>query len=257
MSTPPARRVASRRPRALLLVGGWEGHAPEAMGDFAQSSVLRGLDVTRTSDLSVLNAEDLGRFDLLVPIWTFGEITTAQERALLDSVERGLGVIAWHGFASAWLASRATKHLLGGQFMAHPGGDDVEYEVEFDGSHELARGLAPLRLRSEQYYLLVDPGVRVLAHTVIHGGEMPWLRGVRMPAAWVRSWGRGRVGYVALGHRVADVASPSVLTLLQRLAAWAARDGLSAPDASGGGAFAHARDPSPAPVVIRTGTPAR
>lgn len=237
MSVPVRLPVSPRQstPRVLLLAGGWEGHDPRAMGDFAQHEVLRGCDVTRTDQMDVFNLADLARFDVLVPWWTFGEITSAQEHALLSAVAGGLGLVAWHSLTSAWLASRATKHLIGAQFVAHPGGDDVEYEVECDPGHPLVNGGGEgegssstsmpirLRVRSEQYYLLVDPAVRPFAWTTIQApNELPWLRGVRMPVGWTREWGRGRVMYCSIGHRPSDLRTPMLLALLQRAVAWAA-----------------------------------
>lgn len=214
---------AVRTPRALVLAGGWEGHDPERTAEFAERHLLRGFEVVQSRRLDVLSEDVLSGFDLLVPIWTFGELNEGQERALLAAVEEGMGLLAWHGFASAFLGCRAHKFLLGGQFVAHPGGDAVAYSVRFDARHALTRGLADARFTSEQYYLLVDPGVTVLATTQMAGEAMPWTAGVRMPQAWVRDWGRGRVAYVAPGHTLEVLMQPSILELLRRCAWWARR----------------------------------
>ncbi len=213
---------APTRPRALILHGGWEGHTPDATADFAEQHLLPDFDVTRAATLDVLNPTTLASFDLLLPIWTFGEITPAQESALLTSVERGLGVLAWHGALSAFLESRPHKLLLGGQFVAHPGDEDVTYDVHFLDD-PLTADLPMLRTTTEQYYLLVDPAVRILATTTIVAPSMPWLSGVSMPVAWTRAWGSGRVAYCAIGHRVEDLALPQVRTFLTRAASWASR----------------------------------
>jgi type 1 glutamine amidotransferase len=137
-------------------------------------------------------------------------------------VAGGLGLLAWHGATSAFLESRPHKHLLGGQFVGHPGGADVEYTVHFRPG-PLTGGLADVTLRSEQYYLLVDPAVEVLATTEIVAPDEPWLTGVEMPVAWVRPWGAGRVGYVSVGHGVEELAIPPITELLRRLAHSVAR----------------------------------
>ena len=211
------------RPRALVLAGGWEVHQPEALADFAATTVLDGFDVVRTADLGALDPATLAGFDLLVPLWTFGDIATAQEAALVEAVAGGLGLVTWHGATSAFIASRPFKFLVGGQFVAHPGDEGVTYTVEFGGDDPLVEGLEPVTVTSEQYYLLVDPAVTVLATTRMVAPGMAWLSGVEMPAAWHRTWGAGRVFYCSLGHTVEILEQPSVTTLLRRAAAWATR----------------------------------
>jgi type 1 glutamine amidotransferase len=209
--------------RALVLHGGWEGHEPDRAADFATSRLLAGFDVEQSDDLAVLDREVLAGFDLIVPIWTFGSLTDGQCAALVDAVTGGLGLVSWHGGASSFLSSRAHKFLLGGMFVAHPGGGDVTYTVELLGNDPLVEGLDDVTVTSEQSYLLVDPGVKVLATTIVEGPGMPWTAGVRMPVAWTRSWGVGRVFYCSLGHSVDVLEIPSVTTLLGRAVQWAAR----------------------------------
>lgn len=209
--------------RALLLYGGWEGHQPERCADYAERSLLEEFEVTRSKDLGMLQPDALSQFDLVVPIWTFGELSQDREEALLQSVASGLGLVSWHGFASAFLESRPHKFLLGGQFVGHPGGNHVTYAVRFLANDPLVDGLEDFTISSEQYYLLIDPGVKVVAATSIVGDKMEWLSGVAMPLAWKRPWGMGRVFYCALGHALEDLQHPSVITMLRRAVRWAAR----------------------------------
>lgn len=212
----------------MILYGGWEEHKPELLADFAAQSVLADFDVSRSQDLAMLDTEVLAGIDLLVLLWTFGEITSAQEEALLGAVHDGLGLLTWHGATSAFLASRGHKFLIGGQFMAHPGGENVTYDVDFLANDPLVEGLPDVTVTSEQYYLLVDPGVKVLATTAMAnpGGDPP---AVAMPVVWKRGWGQGRVFYCSLGHTPETLESPPVLTLLRRAATWASRQPPASP----------------------------
>jgi type 1 glutamine amidotransferase len=208
--------------RALLLAGGWQGHEPDVAADFVLAELLTGFEVIRERDLRVLQSTVLSEAEVLLPIWTLGELTETQESALCGAVEQGLGLVAWHGAASAFQASRRYKQVLGGQFMAHPGGDQTRYLVRF-ADDPLTAGLSDCWVTSEQYYLMVDPGVSVLATTTMVSDELPWLKGVVMPVAWRRTWGRGRVFYCALGHQVSVLRLPPVHELLRRAVDWAAR----------------------------------
>jgi type 1 glutamine amidotransferase len=193
------------------------------MADFARHRVLTGFDVDHTHDLDVLDRAALADVDLLVPLWTFGELADPQEAALVGAVADGLGLVTWHGATSAFLASRPFKFLVGGQFVAHPGDSEVTYTVGFVGDDPLVDGLEPVTVTSEQYYLLVDPAVTVLATTRMVAPGMDWLEGVEMPVAWHRRWGSGRVFYCSLGHTLDALEQTSVTTLLRRATRWASR----------------------------------
>lgn len=221
--SPESKVSGNGRKRVLLLYGGWEGHQPEHFAGFAENELLGSFDVVRSQDLGMLHPEVLSGFDLLVPIWTFGELTDTQEEALLNAVADGMGMVAWHGNACSFLNSRPHKFLLGGQFVGHPGGNGVAYWVRFLGNDPLVDGLQDFMVTSEQYYLLIDPAVKVLATASIDGGETCWVTGVQMPVAWKRQWGRGRVFYCALGHTLDVLKHPSVTMLLSRALRWACR----------------------------------
>jgi type 1 glutamine amidotransferase len=211
-----------------VLYGGWEGHDPEKIAGFAADRLAPDFDLVRARELDVLCPKVLGEFDLLLPIWTFGELSADREQALVQAVEAGLGLVAWHGHASAFLGSRAHKWLLGGQFVGHPGGKELAYTIRFLGNDPLVDGLEPMRITSEQYYVLVDPAVKVLATSRIDGAGMDWLADVEMPVAWTRRWGRGRVFYCSLGHDVAVLERAPVRQLLRRAVLWASRRSRSA-----------------------------
>jgi len=218
-----AQRGDAVKPKALLLHGGPPTHNPDLFAEFAEEFVLVDCEVTHARTLDVFDPFFLSQFDLLIPIWMFDEISSDQERALLNAVRDGLGLVSWHGATSAFLNSRPHKHMLGGQFVAHPGGAETTYRVRFEPDQPLTAGLEDVVVTSEQYYMLLDPAIRPLAYTTIEGTGMEWLAGVEMPVAWTREWGQGRVFYCSLGHTLADLESHSVRTLFRRAAAWAAR----------------------------------
>lgn len=215
---------AAKQKRILLLYGGWRGHSPKRFADFALTKLLTEYDVTCSESLRALRRPYLDGFECLLPIWTFGKLSDKQQNALLEAVAGGLGYVGWHGNASSFLECRPHKFMLGGQFVGHPGGNHIKYPVRFLNNDPLVKGLKDVTVRSEQYYLLVDPAVKVLADSPVHGGEQRWLKGVTMPVAWKKKWGRGRVFYCALGHTVNVLETPPVTTLLKRALAWACRN---------------------------------
>jgi hypothetical protein len=78
-------------------------------------------------------------------------------------------------------------------------------------------------MKSEQYFMHVDPGVAVLATTTFSGQHAPWIDGTVMPVVWKKLYGKGRVFYTSLGHVAADFDVPEARTIVQRGLLWAAR----------------------------------
>ncbi|HEX7005347.1 MAG TPA: ThuA domain-containing protein [Trueperaceae bacterium] len=212
--------------RALIVYGGWPGHQPVEFQVWASERLsAEGVEVEAVDSLEPLEDQRrLEGFDLIVPIWTMGELSDEQEKGLKEAVRNGVGLAGWHGGMGDAFRSRPTfQFMVGGQFVAHPGGDDVTYVVKFTGDDELTRGLSDFSITSEQYYLHVDPSNEVLATTVFSGETHPWVAGVEMPVAWKRRWGEGRVFYSSLGHQRRDFDIPEVAELTLRGMLWAAR----------------------------------
>ena len=158
-------------------------------------------------------------FDLLVPIWTMGEISNEQLKPVLQAVhEQGVGIGGVHGgMCDAFRQQTEWQFMCGGQWVAHPGNDGVNYTVEMNPAEPdpVTAGVPTLQICSEQYYLHVDPCIRVLATTTFGDGTV-------MPVVWTKHYGKGRVFYCSLGHRV-DVIEPSeILALITRGLLWAA-----------------------------------
>jgi type 1 glutamine amidotransferase len=78
-------------------------------------------------------------------------------------------------------------------------------------------------MHSEQYYMLVDPSVEVLATTTFSGQAVPEIAGVAMPVVWKKLYGKGRVFNTTLGHVASDFDVKEAREIVQRGLLWAAR----------------------------------
>jgi type 1 glutamine amidotransferase len=76
-------------------------------------------------------------------------------------------------------------------------------------------------MHSEQYYMHVDPNVKVLATTRFSGDHAHWIDGAVMPVVWKKTYGKGRVFYTSLGHVAADFTVPEALEIMKRGILWA------------------------------------
>ncbi len=211
---------------ALLVWGGWEGHEPEKGAKlFAPFLEEHGYRTTVAPTLDIyLDEATMSSLDLIVPIWTMGTITEAQEKALLRTVRAGCGLAGWHGcMADSFRQSTEYQFMVGGQWVAHPGGI-IDYTVHISQPADpIVAGLTDFAMHSEQYYMHVDPSNEVLATTTFTGEHEAWTTGCVMPVVWKKRWGQGRVFYSSLGHVNSDFTVPEVLTIMQRGLLWASR----------------------------------
>ncbi len=211
---------------ALFVWGGWDGHQPRETTDVF-AAVLRNegyrVELSDTLD-TYLDQGKLAALDLIVPVWTMGTITREQERGLLAAVQGGVGIAGWHGgMGDSFRANPDYQFMVGGQWVAHPGGI-IDYEVNItDHADPITAGIADFKMHSEQYYMHVDPSNQVLATTTFSGDHAPWIAGCVMPVVWKRRWGQGRVFYCSLGHVAHDFDVPEVREIVRRGMLWASR----------------------------------
>ena len=206
--------------KALIVYGGWSGHEPEKFAAiFEQALKEHGFEVEMSKTLdSYLNESALREIDLIVPHWTMGKISQDQCKNLCKAVrEDGVGIAGVHGgMGDSFRESTDYQFMVGGQWVAHPGGI-IDYRVQIvDHADEVTAGLEHFNMRSEQYYMHVDPSNHVLASTTFE------CNGCTMPVAWKRMYGKGRVFYSSLGHVAADLDSPQAKTIIVRGMLWAA-----------------------------------
>jgi type 1 glutamine amidotransferase len=213
---------------ALVVWGGWKGHEPEQVaGIFAEC--LRAEDfaveVADTLD-AFLDGEKLKGLDLIVPLWTMGEIKKEQRAPVLAAVQSGVGLAGCHGgMCDAFRQDVEWQFMTGGQWVAHPGGADVTYAVKIvDRQHVITEGLEDFEVTSEQYYVHVDPANHVLATTRFPTVDGPHAANgpVDVPVSWTRRWGEGRVFYSSLGHVAATAREAGPHELMRRGMLWAA-----------------------------------
>ena len=212
--------------KALLVWGGWDGHEPEqCVRVFAPILEKEGFSVHVTDSLEPFtDSSIMSALSLVVPCWTMGRLAPEQEKGLLSAVRAGVGLAGWHGgLCDAFRSSTDYQFMTGGQFVAHPGGI-IDYEVNITQPGDpIVAGLGDFQMRSEQYYMHVDPSNEVLATTTFQGIDAPWTAGCAMPVVWKRKYGEGRVFYSSLGHAATDFQVPECREIMRRGMLWASR----------------------------------
>jgi type 1 glutamine amidotransferase len=227
---------------ALVVRGGWDGHSPVAATDmFIPFLRDHGYDV-RVSDspAAYADAAFMARVDLVMQCYSMGTITPDELVGLRTAIAAGTGMAGWHGgIADSYRDSSDYLQLIGGQFAAHPGRDPalITQRDQADAfvphtvnmlpaalDHPITRGLGDFDLVTEQYWVLHDEYIDVLATTTQQVRPWdPWHREVTSPAIWTRRWGEGRIFVTTPGHSLDILGHPTVRTVIERGLLWASR----------------------------------
>lgn len=208
---------------ALIIQGGWVGHEPATVAQFfADALQAEGYEVDIADSLDVLeDAAALKAYDLISPCWTMGQLSPAQSKNLSAAVRSGCGLGGFHGgMGDAFRGDLDYEWMVGGHFVGHPYVGEYTVEVK-DPVHPITKDLPKSFLYdSEQYYMMVDPSIEILADTVYtHEG-----RDITMPVVWTKQWGEGRVFYSALGHKAEEfIHYPAIAKMTVEGMKWATR----------------------------------
>lgn len=202
---PPIKELPKLKEKDVLIVhGGWQGHKPkeytEKIAIFLREA---GAEVTVSPSTAVYeDSVFLASFDLIIQSVTMDKISKKAAKGLLTAVKKGkIGFAGCHGgTGDAFRENTAFQYMVGGQFVGHPGGQ-VDYSVAINNPNDaITQGLNGFTVHTEQYYMHIDPNVKVLATTQFSNEHDDWIGGATMPIAWKKYFGEGRVFYVSLGH---------------------------------------------------------
>ena len=165
---------------------------------------------------STFSDPDLSRYDLIIPVITMSTIEKEEVANLCQTVENGTGLAGFHGcMCDSFRDSVDYQFMTGGQWVAHPG-NIIDFTVQIIPSDEsITNGIQDFDFRSEQYYMHVDPAIKVLATTKF-GNTV-------MPVTWTKMYGKGRVFYCSLGHTPDVAEKPEVIGMVVRGMVWAAK----------------------------------
>lgn len=212
--------------KILFTYGGWDGHEPQKYVDFLTPWMKsEGAEVQVSGSLDPYTDKTLmDSIDLVIQIFTMSQISKEQEAGLIAAVEKnGTGMAGWHGgMCDAFRQNVDYQFMTGGQWVAHPGGY-VDYQVNIvDHKDEVTKGLKDFAMKSEQYYMHVDPNVKVLATTRFNGNIDYWIDGCVMPVTWKKMHGKGRIFYTSVGHNLGHIIDkPDAVEMLKRGIRWA------------------------------------
>jgi putative membrane-bound dehydrogenase-like protein len=156
--------------------------------------------------------DKLTHYDALVIYGNHTAMTPEQEKALVDFVEGGKGVVAIHSAAEMFAGSERYASLLGAQAKIGTGSEFTAEIVQ--PAHPAVEGVKPFATWDEAVvYTKQNPADRtVLMERADANGRTPW--------TWVRTQGKGRVFYTAYGHDERTWTNPGFQSLIEKAVVW-------------------------------------
>ena len=213
--------ASSKEPVRVIMLGDNGHHQPASLYRAIATPMANvGIEIEYSDDIqATLTPERLRSFDALLIYANTTTITDGQEKALLDYVEGGGGLVPLHCATYCFLNSEKYIALVGGQFKEH-GGERFSTEIVAP-EHEIMAGFGGFESWDETYiHHKHNPVNRIVLEERREGKlaagsqSEPW--------TWVRMQGKGRVFYTAWGHNLDTWQQPGFHNLLERGVKWSA-----------------------------------
>ncbi|MBI3961045.1 MAG: ThuA domain-containing protein [Chloroflexi bacterium] len=218
-----------------------------------------GLDIDFTDDVTLLNAENLSGYRLLIlfrdgMIWPngYGEsafwngradvvpitsdpplpaletrmeywMTAAQGKAVRSFVEQGGSALLMHNVTYIATDNADFRHTLGAATEGHPPVRAFKVEIT-NRAHPIMQGASDFVVTDEQHYMTYDNDPQhVLMRSHNEDGLTYKELGTSCEAGWAYDYGQGRVCYLAPGHTIAALWNPVYVGIQQNAVRWLLR----------------------------------
>jgi uncharacterized protein len=160
----------------------------------------KGINFTYTDQLEDINNNYLSKFDAILVYANWDEINKTAERAILNFVASGKGILPIHCASYCFRNSPEYVKMVGGQFWRHTV-DTVQATI-LKSYDPLMRGVAPIKSFDETYlHTQLQADNNVLMVREIKPDQYKDKPSQKTePYTWTRKYGQGNVFYTAYGH---------------------------------------------------------
>lgn len=196
-----AQKATTPRRIEVLFLGDNGHHKPlERATQIMTGLGAKGINFTYTNKLEDVNGPNLAKFDAILVYANWDNIDKSAEKAILDFVSSGKGILPIHCASYCFRNSPEYVKMVGGQFWRHTM-DTVQTNV-VSPYHETMRGLKPIKSFDETYlHSQLQPDNNVLMMRQIGADQAKDKPGEKFePYTWTRKYGLGNVFYTAYGH---------------------------------------------------------
>lgn len=193
----------NQKPRRLemLFLGDRGHHKPLDRFPSLQSALgVKGINLTYTESLKDLNPSYLNKFDGLIIFANHDSIPKPQEKALLEYIGSGHGLVALHCASFCFRNSPEYVKMVGGQFWRHKM-DSIQIQ-NVQPQHPVLKGFPGIKTVDETYlHSQLQADNNVIQSRIIGPEQAKDKPGqATEPYTWVRTYGKGNVFYTAYGH---------------------------------------------------------
>ncbi len=178
-----------------------------------------------STDYAVFDAANLAKYDAIVLNNTTQlKITdAAMQKALLDFVRNGKGMIGIHAATDNFYTWPDAAKMMGGLFDGHPWGGGGTWGFRIDApDHVLTKAFAEKSFKlKDEVYQFKDPYTRddrrvLITLDLSDPATAAIQQGVKradkdFASAWIRKEGKGRVFFCGLGHERNVFMEPAIL----------------------------------------------
>lgn len=210
--------------KVLYVYGGPEFHPTEKGGKLLKTLLEEDgrFELEMTNDLDIFKNLSSKGYSTVVVYTTgfYDDLTPEREKGLLEFVRNGGGFVGIHSATDSFRGSRAYIDMIGGEFLTHPPQQEFKVFIE-NKYHYLTVRMPDFKVYDEMYHLQsYEPDkVDLIAYTI-------W-QGKKLPMAYTREYGRGRVVYLANGHSLEVLNHPEFKKLMIRSIAWTSGEELT------------------------------
>ncbi len=214
--------------RVLLTFG---GHGFEEQPFFSIFDAMPDVEYTKApmpQSAALLKPGLQNDYDVIVMYDMVPAITPEQQKAFVELLKTGIGVVSLHHNMGANQDWDEFRKIIGGKFATKPceidgqpqgqstwsHGEDLNVTV-VDKDHPITKGLDDFKIHDETYgNYYTSPDVKVLLKTD-HPKNDPEL-------AWVLNYGKSRVFYFMLGHDSTAYANANFAKIIRQGIQWTA-----------------------------------
>lgn len=184
----------------------------------------KGINFTYTDKIEDINPKNLNKYDALMIYANIDEIKPEQEKALLDFVASGKGLLPIHCATYCFRNSPEYIKLTGGQFWRHKM-DSIRVEIT-QPNHPIMQGFKPFTAYDETYlHSQLQADNNVLAVREIKADQKADKPNEKTePYIWTRTHGKGKIFYTAYGHDDRTWSQAGFQDLIYRAILWVVDD---------------------------------
>ena len=203
------------RKKILLYQGGRYFGIEKNLKTF--QNILTDYIVENYESVDVFSNRDFFEYSTIIFFSQEGVFTEEQEKNVLDFIASGKGFIGLHGVSASFKSHPKYFEMLGGKFIGHKDIKNINIKI-IDKNHPITEGLNDFSFRDEPYRhdFSMSNDIQILAKADYHDKEDPELE----PIMWVKTYGKGRVFYCALGHRNVSLKDGTFQSIIIKAVKW-------------------------------------